>query len=96
MTQKHNKVLLLLKVFLLHLALTESVDDGRPFPHSGAREVVPEVCLVRPGLDEDTVLRGLAVGLVGVPVGVVRLRPALLPDEQPCGKLVGGATTELK
>ena len=78
------------------MPLTESVDDGRIFPHSGTGQVIPEVCLVRARLDEDTVLTCMAVRLVGIPVGVVRLRPALLPDEQPWSKLVGGATTELK
>ena len=77
------------------MPLTESVDDGWPFPHSGARQVIPEVCLVRTRLDEDTVLVDLAVRLVGVPVGVVRLSPALLPDEQACSKLVGGDTITL-
>ena len=97
---EHNKRFTFTKFsslhLLLHLPLTESVDDGRIFPHSGTGQVIPEVCLVGSRLDEDTVLTGLAVRLVGVPVGVVRLRPALLPDEQPCGKLVGGANTELK
>ena len=61
--------------------------DGRLFPHSGARQVIPEVCLVTPRLDEDAVLVDLPVRLVGVPVGVVRRHPALLPDEQSCSKL---------
>ena len=64
--------------------------DGRLFLLSGAGEIIPEVPLVSPGLDQDAVLVDLPVRLVGVPVGVVSLRPALLPDEQSCSSPGGG------